>query len=76
MSGTEDHTVPKSVTLEVFGMYKNNPSSTTEYHEFEGHGHSLTIDNGWRTVADATLEWLASNRLSLAAVPASKAEVA
>ena len=25
MSGTEDHTVPKSVTLEVFGMYEVNP---------------------------------------------------
>jgi len=28
-----------------------------------GRGHSLTIDSGWRTVADATLEWLASKSL-------------
>ncbi len=62
-SGTEDHTVPKSVTLEVLSMYADNPSSTTEYHEFEGRGHSLTIDSGWRTVADVTLEWLASKSL-------------
>jgi pimeloyl-ACP methyl ester carboxylesterase len=68
-SGTEDHTVPKSVILEVFGMYKDNPSSTTDYHEFEGRGHSLTIDNGWRAVADVTLEWLASKGLNHSAVP-------
>ncbi len=75
MSGTEDHTVPKAVTLEVLGMYADNPSSTTEYREFEGRGHSLTIDNGWRTVADATLEWLAAKKLNVT-LPASKAEVA
>ena len=75
MSGTEDHTVPKAVTLEVLGMYADNPSSTTEYREFEGRGHSLTIDSGWRTVADATLEWLAAKKLNVT-LPASKAEVA
>src|ERR1019366_4073918 len=26
--------------------------------QFEGRGHSLTIDSGWREVADATLAWL------------------
>ena len=64
-SGTEDHTVPKAVTLDVLSMYADNPSSTTEYHEFEGRGHSLTIDSGWRTVADVTLEWLASKSLDV-----------
>lgn len=63
-SGTEDHTVPKAVTLEVLHMYADNPSSTTEYHEFEGRGHSLTIDSGWRDIADVTLEWLASKQLN------------
>ncbi|MBM7504683.1 alpha/beta hydrolase [Agromyces aurantiacus] len=62
-SGTKDHTVPKAVTLEVLGMYANNPASVTEYHEFEGRGHSLTMDSGWRDVADVTLEWLVSKRL-------------
>ncbi|ANJ28562.1 alpha/beta hydrolase [Agromyces aureus] len=64
ISGTEDHTVPKAVTKEVLGLYADNPSSVTEYREFEGRGHSLTLDSGWRDVADATLEWLASKHLA------------
>ena len=67
VSGTEDHTVPKAVTLEVLGLYADNPSSTTEYQEIEGRGHSLTIDSGWRTVADVALEWLASKSLDASA---------
>ena len=67
VSGTEDHTVPKAVTLEVLSMYADNPASTTEYHEFEGRGHSLTIDSGWRDVADVALEWLASKSLDASA---------
>jgi pimeloyl-ACP methyl ester carboxylesterase len=57
-SGTEDHTVPKAVTLEVVKMYSQNADVITDYREFEGRGHSLTIDSGWRDVADAALEWL------------------
>jgi hypothetical protein len=26
--------------------------------EFEGRGHSLTIDEGWKDVANAVLDWL------------------
>ncbi|MGC4049958.1 MAG: alpha/beta fold hydrolase [Paludibaculum sp.] len=32
--------------------------SDAEFHEFEGRGHSLTIDSGWRDVADVALAWL------------------
>jgi len=55
------------VTLEVLSMYADNEASTTEYHEFEGRGHSLTIDSGWRAVADVSLEWLASKGLDASA---------
>jgi predicted esterase len=58
-SGTEDHVVPLKVTKEVFGMYAKGEADT-EFHVFEGKGHSLTIDNGWREVADVTLNWLAA----------------
>lgn len=58
ISGTEDHTVPRSVTEAVFRLYADNPS-ITDYRELEGRGHSLTIDSGWRDVADLTLDWLA-----------------
>lgn len=56
-SGTEDHTVPLKVTREVFGKYAEGESDT-DFHEFEGRGHSLTMDHGWRDVADVTLDWL------------------
>lgn len=42
----------------VFGTYSKGPSDT-EFHVFDGRGHSLTIDNGWKNVADVTLTWLA-----------------
>jgi hypothetical protein len=57
--------VPKAVTLEVAKMYEDSPDSITEYREFADRGHSLTIDAGWRTIADATLEWLASQHLAV-----------
>lgn len=58
-SGTEDHTVPLKVTKQVYKMYSKGQSDT-EFHEFEGRGHSLTIDAGWRDVADVTLNWFES----------------
>lgn len=62
ISGTEDHTVPRSVTVAVTKLYSGGPS-VTDYREFEGRGHSLTIDSGWRDVAEASLEWLAEKGL-------------
>lgn len=58
-SGTEDHVVPYKVTKEVFALYQQGPSDT-EFHEFEGRGHSLTIDSGWSEVAEVALSWLDS----------------
>ena len=69
-SGSEDHTVPKAVTLEVVKMYRDSPDSVTDYYEFAGRGHSLTMDAGWRDVADVALAWLAEKSLA-PATPAS-----
>ncbi|MCU1404886.1 MAG: alpha/beta hydrolase [Glaciihabitans sp.] len=66
-SGTVDHTVPAKVTREVFELYADGPSST-EYHVFEGKGHSLTMDHGWADVAETCLDWL--NVKGLAGTPA------
>jgi pimeloyl-ACP methyl ester carboxylesterase len=55
-SGTEDHTVPLKVTKAAFGLYSKGPSDT-EFHEFAGRGHSLTIDSGWKDVAETALKW-------------------
>jgi pimeloyl-ACP methyl ester carboxylesterase len=55
-SGTDDHTVPRKVTEEVFALYSKGPSDT-ELHIFEGRGHSLSIDAGWKDVAEVALAW-------------------
>ncbi len=57
VSGTEDHTVPDVVTRSTYKQYKDS-AAVTELRQFEGRGHSLTVDSGWRDVADAVLEWL------------------
>ena len=64
VSGTEDHTVPRSVTEAVFKLYADNPS-VTDYREVDGRGHSLTIDGGWRDVAELTLAWIAEQEPAL-----------
>lgn len=66
VSGTEDHTVPRSVTRAVAKLYEDGPA-VTDYREFEGRGHSLTLDSGWPDVASAALDWIRS-----VALPASE----
>lgn len=63
ISGLNDHTVPDVTTRATLKQYRDS-TAVTELKQFEGRGHSLTIDSGWREVADATLEWLTavSNR--------------
>jgi pimeloyl-ACP methyl ester carboxylesterase len=56
-SGTKDHTVPDVTTRSTFKQYRDS-AAVTELKQFEGRGHSLTIDSGWRDVADAVLTWL------------------
>lgn len=58
ISGEKDHTVPPAVAKASYKQYKKNPNET-EFVEFAGRGHSLTIDNGWRDVADAALKFIA-----------------
>jgi pimeloyl-ACP methyl ester carboxylesterase len=62
ISGTADHTVPDVVTRASFNRYHRS-LAVTELKQFEGRGHSLTIDHGWTEVADAVLEWLKSKGL-------------
>ncbi len=55
--GGKDHTVPEAITKSTLKQYKHS-SAATDLIEFEDRGHSLTIDSGWREVADASLAWL------------------
>ncbi len=57
ISGKQDHTVPDVTTRSTLKQYRDS-TAVTELRQFERRGHSLTIDSGWREVADATLEWL------------------
>ncbi len=56
-AGTADHTVPYVSAKAAFTRYAKS-SAVTDFHEFDGRGHSLTIDHGWRDVADTALTWL------------------
>jgi len=57
ISGAEDHTVPPVLVKSALKAYRHS-SAVTEFKEFAGRGHSLTIDSGWQELADYILGWL------------------
>jgi alpha-beta hydrolase superfamily lysophospholipase len=63
ISGIADHTVPDVVTRSTLKQYRDS-TAVTELQQFEGRGHSLTIDSGWHDIADAILQWLKENELN------------
>ena len=50
------------VTRSTLKQYRDS-GAVTELKQFEGRGHSLTIDSGWKEVADAILDWPKTNGL-------------
>ncbi|MCW2516815.1 MAG: alpha/beta hydrolase [Mycobacterium sp.] len=65
-AGTDDHTVPFKTAKAAFGLYAKS-HAITDFHEFQGRGHSLTIDHGWRDVADVALSWMAHREVTATA---------
>jgi non-heme chloroperoxidase len=61
-SGEKDHTVPPVLSQAAFRKYHKSPA-VTEFMSFKGRGHSLTIDHGWKEVAEYCLSWLNKNEL-------------
>ena len=57
ISGEKDHTVPWAIANASFKKQKRN-EGVTEIVEMPGRGHSLTIDHGWREVADTALAFV------------------
>ena len=57
IAGGIDRTVPESVVLAAYRIQRRNPG-ITQFRRFNGRGHSLAVDAGWRDVADAALEFL------------------
>jgi len=57
ISGELDHTVPWAIANASYKREKRNPG-VTEIVEIKARGHSLTIDSGWREVADTALAFV------------------
>ena len=58
IAGEKDHTVPMTVVKAAYKLQQHNPA-VTEFREIPGRGHSLTIDHGWRDVAEVALAFIA-----------------
>jgi non-heme chloroperoxidase len=57
ISADQDHTVPWAIANASFKRQRHN-DGVTEIIKLEGRGHALTIDSGWREVADKALEFV------------------
>jgi pimeloyl-ACP methyl ester carboxylesterase len=55
--GGRDHTVPEAITKSTLKQYRHS-DAVTDLIELDDRGHSLTIDSGWREVAERCLGWL------------------
>jgi non-heme chloroperoxidase len=54
IDGEKDHTVPWAIANASYRKQKRN-TSVTEIVKIPNRGHALTIDSGWREVADTAL---------------------
>jgi pimeloyl-ACP methyl ester carboxylesterase len=57
MDGEKDHTVPWAIANAAYKRQRRNPG-VTEIVKVPNRGHSLTIDHGWREVADTALKFV------------------
>jgi pimeloyl-ACP methyl ester carboxylesterase len=57
INGEKDHTVPWAIANASYKRQKRN-EAVTEIVEIPNRGHSLTIDSGWREVAETALAFV------------------
>ncbi len=57
IDGEKDHTVPWAIANAAYMRQMRNPG-VTEIVKIPNRGHSLTIDHGWREVADKALNFI------------------
>ena len=57
ISGEKDNTVPWAIANASYKKQKRN-EGVTEIVEMKDRGHALTIDSGWREVADTALAFV------------------
>ena len=57
IDGEKDHTVPWAIANASYKRQQRNPN-VTEIKKIPNRGHSLTIDSGWREVAQTALDFV------------------
>ncbi len=57
IEGEKDHTVPWAIANASFKRQQRN-NGVTEIKKIPNRGHSLTIDSGWREVAETALQFV------------------
>jgi pimeloyl-ACP methyl ester carboxylesterase len=57
IEGEKDHTVPWAIANAAYKRQTRNPA-VTEIVKIPNRGHSLTIDHGWREVAQTALDFI------------------
>ena len=58
IDGEKDHTVPWAIANAAYKRQRRNPA-VTKIVRIPNRGHSLTIDHGWRDVAQTALDFVA-----------------
>ena len=57
IEGEKDHTVAPAIANASFKRQRHN-QAVTEFETVPNRGHSLTIDDGWREVAEKALAFV------------------
>jgi pimeloyl-ACP methyl ester carboxylesterase len=57
IDGEKDHTVPWAIANASYKRQRRN-EAVTEIKKIPNRGHALTIDNGWREVAQTALDFV------------------
>ncbi len=57
IDGEKDHTVPWAIAHAAYKRQRRNPA-VTEIVKIPDRGHALTIDHGWREVAQTALDFV------------------
>jgi non-heme chloroperoxidase len=57
IDGEKDHTVPWAIANAAYKRQRRNPA-VTEIVKLPNRGHALTIDHGWREVAQTALDFV------------------
>jgi pimeloyl-ACP methyl ester carboxylesterase len=72
VTGSEDHTVPASVSRDTHARYRHS-AAVTAFREFPGRSHLLIAQDGWQEIAEDAIAWVERQRSGGAGAPAPAA---